>query len=222
LRVQLTSRSRVSAHSRRPIRTLSRENAMQTSSVRALRGPNPPHCPDFTTRQSVSSDRASSTSPSTSRTSSVRPRLTANMPTASRSTCCPMSNVQCPMSNVQSPRCAGCATARRCSRSPARAATSARRPCTWRRARDLWRGHCPPGMPPRPRWTHPTAAAGRPDDRNSVGTDHDPAIVYWKTLTASNYTDSGVGGVNTIRADTGWTGSARSLRPAQLAHRSKP
>jgi hypothetical protein len=39
----------------------------------------------------------------------------------------------------------------------------------------------------------------------SVGTDANTDGVFWNTMTASNYTDGGSGGVGTFREDTNWT-----------------
>ena len=39
----------------------------------------------------------------------------------------------------------------------------------------------------------------------TVGTDDNTDRVFWNTLTPSNYTDNGTGGVGTFREDTNWT-----------------
>ena len=38
----------------------------------------------------------------------------------------------------------------------------------------------------------------------SVGVDVEPGFAFWNTLTASSYSDGGVGGIGTFRRDGGW------------------
>lgn len=46
----------------------------------------------------------------------------------------------------------------------------------------------------------------------SIGTFPDPTIVFWDTVTASNYADGGAGGVGIFRLDTGWGGYEPAIK----------
>lgn len=46
----------------------------------------------------------------------------------------------------------------------------------------------------------------------STGTDVEPDAVFWNTITASWYSDGGLGGIGTFRRDTGWTPYVPAIR----------
>jgi hypothetical protein len=63
-------------------------------------------------------------------------------------------------------------------------------------------GYNPTGLPG-PYESLNFALASHPDEP-TVGTDAEPDALFWNTMTATNYTDGGAGGVGTFRRDTAW------------------